>query len=89
MKKLITILFLFYTLFMVAQSPWTKEKGDLFINLSYTTISDYDQIFGNPDYTTFSNISDRTYQIYGEYGFTDKTSLVFNLPLKSIAIHTF
>lgn len=84
MKKLTTIPFLFFTLLIVAQSPWTKDKGDLFINLSYTTISNYNELFGDPDYNTERNISDRTYQIYGEYGFTNKTSLVFNLPLKSI-----
>ena len=84
MRKITTIPLLFFTLFIVAQSPWTKDKGDLFINLSYTTISNYNELFGDPDYNTERNISDRTYQIYGEYGFTNKTSLVFNVPLKSI-----
>lgn len=84
MKKLITIPFLFFTLFMSAQSPWTKDKGDLFINVSYTTIANYNELFGDPDYTISGSITDRTYQIYGEYGFTNKTSLIFNIPFKSI-----
>ena len=84
MKKLTTILFLFFTILIVAQNPWTKDKGDLFINLSYTTISDYSELFGDLDYTISGSITDQTYQIYGEYGFTNKTSLVFNIPFKSI-----
>ncbi|TMM30374.1 hypothetical protein FDT66_06325 [Polaribacter aestuariivivens] len=84
MKKISTILLLLLTTSIFSQSPWTKEKGDLFINFSYTTISDYNELFGDPDYNTERNITDRTYQIYGEYGFTNKTSLVFSVPLKSI-----
>ncbi|QNM85043.1 hypothetical protein H9W90_12700 [Polaribacter pectinis] len=84
MKNIVTALLLIFTVTTFAQSPWTKEKGDLFVNLSYSTISDYNEIFGDPDYTTERNITDRTYQVYGEYGFTDKTSLVFSVPLKSI-----
>ncbi|WP_435414111.1 hypothetical protein [Polaribacter aestuariivivens] len=84
MKKISTILLLFLATSIFSQSPWTKEKGDLFINFSYTSISDYNELFGDPDYNTERNITDRTYQIYGEYGFTNKTSLVFSVPLKSI-----
>jgi len=88
--KSITLLFtLLITSTYFAQSPWTKDKGDLFVNFSYTTISDYDQLFGNPNRTTFSSISDKTYQIYGEYGFTDKTTLIAVIPLKSISIDNF
>ncbi|QOD59810.1 hypothetical protein H9I45_10670 [Polaribacter haliotis] len=89
MKKINTVLLLILTTSLFAQSPWTKEKGDLFINFSYTTISDYNELFGDSDYNTRGNITDRTYQIYGEYGLTDKTSLVFSVPLKSIKKSSF
>lgn len=84
MKNTIKILFLFLSISMFSQSPWTKEKGDLFINISYTTIADYSELFGDPDYTIAGTITDKTYQIYGEYGLTNKTSFLFNIPYKSI-----
>ena len=84
MKNTIKILFLFISFSMFSQSPWTKDKGDLFINISYTTIADYNALFGDPDYTIAGTITDRTYQVYGEYSLTDKTSLLFNIPFKSI-----
>ncbi|WP_299667112.1 hypothetical protein [uncultured Polaribacter sp.] len=84
MKHIFAMILLAFTTTVLAQSPWTKEKGDLFINLSYTTISDYNVLFGNPEFVLLRNVTDKTHQIYGEYGFTDQTSLVFSLPLKSI-----
>ncbi|QTD36332.1 hypothetical protein JL193_09160 [Polaribacter batillariae] len=89
MKKISAVLLLFLSTSIFAQSPWTKEKGDLFVNLSFTTISNYNKLFGDPDYNTERNITDRTYQIYGEYGFTNNTSLVFSVPLKSIKVEDF
>ncbi|WP_299064431.1 hypothetical protein [uncultured Polaribacter sp.] len=84
MKKSLKIVFFLVSLSAFSQSPWTKEKKDLFLNLSYTSIANYNELFGNPDYNTEKNITDRTYQIYGEYGLTNKTALVFNIPIKSI-----
>ena len=88
--KSITLLFsLFITSTLFAQSPWTKEKGDLFVNISYSTISDYDEIFGDPDYFTNGKITDNTYQIYSEYGLSDKTTFIASIPLKSISVDNF
>ncbi|QTE21345.1 hypothetical protein [Polaribacter cellanae] len=88
MKKLTSLLLLLLTTSLFAQSPWTKKKGDLFVNFSYTTIPNYNKLFGDPD-NTERNITDRTFQIYGEYGFTNKTSLIFSVPLKSIKVGDF
>ncbi|AOW17900.1 hypothetical protein LPB03_10725 [Polaribacter vadi] len=88
--KSITLLFsLFITSTLFAQSPWTKEKGDLFLNISYTTISDYNEIFGDPDYFANGKITDNTYQIYSEYGLSDKTTFIASIPLKSISVDNF
>lgn len=88
--KSITLLFtLFITSSLFAQSPWTKDKGDVFVNLSYATISDYNELFGDPDYFTNGNITDNTYQIYAEYGLTNKTSLIVNVPFKNISLDVF
>ncbi|UAM97696.1 hypothetical protein K8354_15565 [Polaribacter litorisediminis] len=86
----ITLLFsLFITSTLLAQSPWTKEKGDLFVNVSYTTISDYNEIFGDPDYFTNGEITDNTYQIYSEYGLSDKTTFLASIPFKNISLDEF
>ena len=88
--KFKTLLFsLFITSTLLAQSPWTKEKGDLFVNVSYTTISDYNEIFGDPDYFTNGKITDNTYQIYSEYGLSDKTTFIASIPFKNISLDEF
>lgn len=84
MKQTALLFALLLSTTLFSQSPWTKKKGAIFTQLSFTTISNYNEIFGNPDYTINGNISDRTYQVYAEYGLTDKTSLLLNIPLKSI-----
>ena len=87
MKNSIKILFLFIGVSAFSQSPWTKEKGKFYTQMSFTTIPNYDTLFGDPDYKTSGEISDNTIQLYGEYGFSDKTSLIVNLPLKLISIN--
>ncbi len=67
-----------------SQGPWTKEKGSYYSQLSYTTIQNYSNLFGDPDYTTERKLTDNTFQFYGEYGFSDKLTLIVNLPLKLI-----
>ncbi|CAA0161694.1 conserved exported hypothetical protein [Tenacibaculum maritimum] len=84
MKNLITILTLFISASVVAQSPWTKKKKEGYFQLSYSTISNYDELFGNPDYPIDRKITDNTVQLYGEYGITDKTTLFGNIPLKML-----
>ncbi len=46
-------------------------------------------MFGEPDFSLSGTITDRTYQFYGEYGLTNKTSLLVNMPLKSIDINNY
>jgi len=89
MKKSIKILVLFIGLSTFAQNPWTQEKSKLYTQLSYTTIPNYDELFGDPDYNTFGKISDNTLQLYAEYGIADKTTLIVNLPLKLITYNGF
>ncbi len=67
-----------------AQSPWTPEKGGGYMQLSMTTIPEYNTLFAGEgeEFTTNRNLSDITVQYYLEYGLTDKDALMFNLPLK-------
>jgi len=87
MKNSVKILFSFIGIYAFSQSPWTQEKGKFYTQLSFTTIPNYDTLFGDPDYNTSGEISDNTIQFYGDYGFSDKTSLIVNLPLKLISIN--
>ncbi|WP_303318862.1 hypothetical protein Q4Q34_05255 [Flavivirga abyssicola] len=89
LKNSIKILLLFICVSGFSQSPWTQEKGKFYTQLSYTTIPNYDTFFGDPDYTIAGKISDNTIQLYGEYGFSDNTTLIINLPLKLISINDF
>lgn len=83
MKKL-SILLLFFSVNLIAQSPWTKKKNEGYVQLSFTTISNYDALYGNPDYSTNRKINDNTLQLYGEYGLSDKTTLIASVPLKMV-----
>ncbi len=84
MKNLYIIITLLSTQFLLAQSPWTQEKGTFYTQLSFSTISNYDEVFGDPDYQTEREITDNTLQLYGEYGISNKTTLLVNLPIKLI-----
>jgi hypothetical protein len=82
--RVILSLLLLVSSFGFSQSPWTQKKGEAFTQISFSSISSYETLFGNPDYAAERAISDRTIQLYAEYGLNDKTSLVFNLPIKSL-----
>ena len=78
MKNFINIWIIFISLTAFSQSPWTKEKGEFYTQLSFTTIPNYNTLFGNPDYTLNGEISDNTIQFYGEYGLSNTTTLILN-----------
>lgn len=84
MKQLTIIAALLISFSMFSQSPWTKKKGEGYVQLSFTTIANYDQLYGNPDYPTQREITDNTLQVYAEYGLSDKTTLIGNIPLKLV-----
>lgn len=84
MTKKLTFLAFLIASFSFSQSAWTKKKGEVYTQLSFSTIGNYNDIFGNPDYKTERTITDNTLQIYGEYGLSDKSTLIVNIPLKFI-----
>ena len=53
MKHLTKLLFLFISISAFSQSPWTQKEGKFYTQLSFTTISNYDTLFGDPDYSNF------------------------------------
>ncbi|WP_400077907.1 hypothetical protein [Winogradskyella sp. R77965] len=89
MKKCIKTLILFISLSAFSQSPWTQEMGKFYTQLSYSTIPNYNEFFGDPDYSTIGELSDNTVQLYAEYGISDNTTLIVNLPLKLITFNGF
>lgn len=67
-----------------SQSPWTQKKGEFYTQFGFSTLPNYTGLFGDPDYNTERKITDNTFQLYGEYGISDKTTLTLNAPFKSI-----
>lgn len=84
MRKFIVLQLILVTISSFGQSPWTQKKGKVFSHLSLSTISGYNSLFGNPDFNTERKISDKTLQLFTEYGVSDKTSLLINIPFKMI-----
>ncbi len=68
-----------------SQSPWTQKNGEFYSQFGYSTIPNYTRIFGDPDYNTERKISDNTFQLFGEYGISDKTTLLVNIPFKNVS----
>lgn len=87
MKNLTKLLFLLLSVSTFSQSPWTQEKGKAYTQLSFTTIPNYDTLFGDPDFSIDGEISDNTIQLYGEYGISNKTTLMVSLPYKLISFN--
>ena len=48
-------------------------------------MANYNCLFRKPDYSIDGQITDNTLQFYGQYGISDKTTFLLNLPLKSIS----
>lgn len=85
MKNLLLLFFLGGTLFSFSQSPWVKKNNEVYAQVSFTTIRNYSTIFGNPDKKINGPLADNTFKIYAEYGLSDKTTVVLNIPYKNIS----
>ena len=79
------IIAVFVTSLAFSQSPWTQKKGEFYTQFGFSTIPNYTGIFGEPDYNTERKITDNTFQLYGEYGLSDKTTLLLNVPFKTLS----
>ena len=84
MKTITKLFFLLIGFSAFSQSPWSQEKGKFYTQISFSTIPYYKTLFGDPNYSVPGKISDNTIQFYSEYGLSSKTSLLLNLPYKSI-----
>ena len=84
MKKLLLLPIFLFTITLFSQGAWTKSKNETYLQLSYFNIAGYSNIYGSPDYRTEREITDNTLQLFGEYGLSEKTTLLLSLPIKMI-----
>ena len=89
MKQILTYFIFLISISMFSQSPWTQEKGKYYTQLSFTTIPSYNELFGKPDIRTNGNITDNTIQLYTEYGLSNNTTFLVNIPLKLISVKNY
>lgn len=68
---------------MMAQSPWARKKAGLYAQAGYYFIPAYGDLFGSngKDIILDRKVSERQFQLYGEYGVTNKTTFVLSLPI--------
>ena len=67
-----------------AQSPWARSKAGFYAQASYQTIPAYGTLFGknsSEDIEMEREVSENTFQLYGEYGLSRKTTLVAALAM--------
>jgi len=85
MKKTILIyLILLAFLSGFSQSPWVAKKNGYYFQFSYNTIPEYTSLFNGKKESieTSRKIKDNTLQLYGEYGVSDKVTLIASIPYK-------
>ncbi|MHA7128099.1 hypothetical protein [Algoriphagus namhaensis] len=72
-----------FTVFPVlAQSGWTKQKREGFYQLSFQTFSSEDYYTLDGDLLNTNAFGQQSLVFYGEYGLTDRLTLIANLPLQ-------
>ncbi|MBK7940097.1 MAG: hypothetical protein IPJ82_24790 [Lewinellaceae bacterium] len=81
-----------------AQSPWTRSKAGFYTQAAWHFIPAYTSLFSplegiiNPgpfDFPLDRELSESTFQLYGEYGITKKTTLVASLPFRFLKAGRF
>lgn len=86
MKSLITVCFsIFFVNISISQSAWTKQKDEGYFQFQFNTIPTYDEVFqesGDQSLLPFREQTQLSFNLYGEYGISDKTTLIGHIPLK-------
>lgn len=69
-----------------SQSAWTQKEGNVYLHASYNSITNYSDLFsnqqGSEDIPLDREVSDNTFQLYGEYGISDNFSVLLSVPIK-------
>ena len=71
--------------FSFAQSPWTKDKGKVYVQLGFSGIFYNQAEINGKKVALNANYTDITLQVYNEYGITNKLEAQLILPYKSVS----
>ncbi len=74
---------LIFTSEVAAQSGWTKEKKEGFYQLSFQSLNSNDYYTLGGERLETNKFSQQSLVFYGEYGVTDKFTIIANLPLQT------
>lgn len=73
----------FFSSNVLAQSGWTKEKGEGFYQLSFQSFSSTDYYTLGGELLNTNQFSQQSLTFYGEYGVTDRFTIIANLPIQT------
>jgi len=65
------------------QSGWTKTKGEGFFQTSFSTFNSKDYFTLDGERLVTNRFHQQSIVFYGEYGVTDKFTIITNLPLQN------
>ncbi|MEQ8301880.1 MAG: hypothetical protein RIB47_00720 [Cyclobacteriaceae bacterium] len=84
MKAIFIVLITILAFASHGQSPWVAEKGSGYAQLGFTTIGPYSSLYlsDGGSYNLTREVTDRTVQLYGEYGLGNNTSILSSIPIK-------
>ena len=86
MKWLFTItLSAFISHLSMSQSAWTKPKNEGYFQLQFNTIPEYDEVYSDVKDQSLLPVRLQTemgFNLYGEYGLSDKLTVLGHVPLK-------
>lgn len=71
--------------FCYGQSAWTKKKNEGYLQLQYNTIPTYNEVFQDSEDLSeypYREQTQMSLNFYGEFGISDKTTLITHIPLK-------
>ncbi len=84
MKKIMSLLLVLVSTQVYSQSPWVKEKGKGYAQVSYNVITEYSSLYlsSGESLQLPRSVIDRSIQLYGEYGIGNDWQLSAALPYK-------
>jgi hypothetical protein len=85
-KRILLFAILLLCARLAAQSPWTRSRAGIFAQASFQTIPGYQSLFGDNGESVDleRRLSERAFQLYGEYGLRKKTTLLAVLTVRSL-----
>ncbi len=83
--RFLSVIGLFFILFSshngFSQSGWVRAKGEVFASVGLQHFSSKNYINLSGEALTTSTFSQQTLQFYGEYGLSEKWTIIMNVPL--------